>query len=306
MGSGSTRKILWYGVGAFWLLDALLQMQPHMFSSDLVTSIMMPNAFNQPKWVTDSIDWMLNLLITHNLALFNWFIAVIQLVIGALILTGYRRRWGTLGLWLSLIWGVGVWYFGEGLGTILTGQSTYLTGGPGSVVLYMAIAIILLLPKNIWHDRTGQRPLEILRNTLVGLWCIGAVLQALPGFWTHHGLWTQIYGSAVMTPQSWVTAPIYAVAHLTLYHTALWNLLFIVIMLLEAAGLWFRWGPWFYWASGLWLIFMFWIGENLGMILSGITTDLNTAPLWALMMWPLYRESVRLHRPLTSHIHLLD
>ena len=285
----SSRKILWYGLGAFWLLDALLQMQPHMFTSDLVTSVMMPNAFNQPAWVTNSIDWMLNLVLAHNLVIFNWFIAGIQAIIGLLIVTGKDRTSGTIGLWLSLIWGAAVWYFGEGFGAILTGSATYLTGGPGSVVLYMIIAVILL------RSHGSNQPVNpSLRYSLTVLWTLGALMQMSPAFWTRRGLWVQFYSSAVMTRKYWVTLPIYGMAHATLFHAVLWNLLFIAMMLFEAFGVWFRWGPWFYVWSAVWLVFIFWLGENFGMILSGITTDLNTAPLWALMMWPLYLE--RRHR----------
>ncbi len=284
----NARSILGYGLGGFWLLDGLLQLQPKMFSADLVTAVMQPNAWHQPQWVTHSIDWMLNLILTHQVAWFNWFIAALQIFIGLLLLTGLGKKSGRIGLWLSIGWGSLVWYFGEGLGSLFTGQATYLTGSPGSVLLYVIIAGFLVASR---HAQTATLALRSWRYIVVLLWVVGALLQCFPAFWSRPGLSVQFYGAAVMTPKFWITKPIYTMARQSLLHPSLWNLAFVLAMLSMAWGIWRQWGAWFYGWSTLWLLFIFWIGENLGMAFSGISTDLNTAPLWALMMVPLYLET---------------
>lgn len=288
-----TRRILWYGLGGLWLLDGALQLQPHMFSADLVTAVMQPNAWHQPSWMTQSIDWILNLLLTHQLSLFNGFVALLQIGIGALVLSGFDKKSGRIALWTSLVWGSLVWYFGEGLGTVFTGQATYLTGAPGSVLLYMIIAVFLLATGRL--RKTDERILDLnsWRRSVGALWILGALLQCFPVFWTPDALSTQFYGAAVMTSRSFLTRPIYAMAHLSLHHTLWWNLAFVLAMFSLALGLFRRWGAWFYALVTMWLLFMFWIGENGGMLLSGVATDLNTAPVWALMMFPLYLEARR-------------
>lgn len=288
----TTHRILGYGLGGFWLLDGIFQLQPRMFSADLVTAVMQPSAWHQPPFVTHSMDWMLNLLLSHQVALFNWFIAGLQISIGLLLLTGLGKKSGRCALWLSIGWGSLVWYFGEGLGTLFTGQATYLTGSPGAVLLYVIIAGFLLASQPISRNGGTERmALRAWRRIMATFWVFGALLQCFPAFWAPSGLSVQFYGAAVMTPKSWVTQPIYTMARLSLSHVSLWNLAFVLAMLSLAWGIWRNWGIWFYGWSALWLLFIFWIGENLGMVLSGITTDLNTAPLLALMMYPLYLDT---------------
>jgi hypothetical protein len=43
----------------------------------------------------------------------------------------------------SVVWSLGVWWFGEGLGGVLTGSGDPLTGAPGAVLLYALIAILV-------------------------------------------------------------------------------------------------------------------------------------------------------------------
>ena len=48
-----------------------------------------------------------------------------------------------LALAASVAWSVAVWWFGEGLGGVLNGGAGPLDGGPGAVIIYALIAVLL-------------------------------------------------------------------------------------------------------------------------------------------------------------------
>ena len=77
-------------------------------------------------------------VIAHHVALYNAVFATIQLVIAAGF---FARRTVRPALAASMVWAVFVWWFGEGLGGILTGGSP-LVGAPGAVLLYALIALL--------------------------------------------------------------------------------------------------------------------------------------------------------------------
>ena len=48
-----------------------------------------------------------------------------------------------VALGASIVWALGVWWFGEGLGGVLTGTASPVSGAPGPVILYALLAILL-------------------------------------------------------------------------------------------------------------------------------------------------------------------
>ena len=58
-----------------------------------------------------------------------------------------------LALAASIAWSIGVWWFGEGFGGVLSGAASPLNGAPGAVILYALLAVLL------WPaDREAGRP----------------------------------------------------------------------------------------------------------------------------------------------------
>ena len=43
----------------------------------------------------------------------------------------------------SIVWALGVWWFGEGLGMVLTNRASPVNGAPGLVILYALLAVLL-------------------------------------------------------------------------------------------------------------------------------------------------------------------
>ncbi len=133
-----TQRILQIVLGLFWLLDAGLQFQPFMFSSNFTTTYLLNNAQNQP----DAIRWIITNVgnfVGPHVAVWNTFFALIQVAIGLGLLFRPTVR---PALAVSFFWAFGVWFFGEGLGLLFTGSASALTGAPGSVLLYGLIGLM--------------------------------------------------------------------------------------------------------------------------------------------------------------------
>ncbi|MHB1877582.1 MAG: hypothetical protein ACYCPF_22335, partial [Streptosporangiaceae bacterium] len=170
--SGGARRWLRIALGLSWLADGLLQLQPSMFTSAFVSSVLAPAAMGNPAPVAGLITAASRAIGPH-VAVWNAAFAGVQLAIGAGLLW---RRTGRAALAGSVLWGLAVWVIGEGLGGLLTGTASPLTGSPGAALLY-AITAVLLWPAS-GHDRGGDRsvagasPLGPIRSRLVwvALW----------------------------------------------------------------------------------------------------------------------------------------
>ncbi|HEX3459953.1 MAG TPA: hypothetical protein VHT49_03535 [Acidimicrobiales bacterium] len=137
----SYRRILQVGLGLLWLLDAALQFQPYMFTRDFVNQTLGSTAAGNPGIIAQPITWVSNLMV-HHIAVYNGFLATVQL---ALALGLFWRPTVKIALLSSLAWSAAVWWFGEGLGGVLTGGTSVYMGAPGAAILY-AFAAVLLWP----------------------------------------------------------------------------------------------------------------------------------------------------------------
>jgi hypothetical protein len=122
-------------------MDAGLQLQSFMFTKG-------PNGFSgmlnalapgNPSWISHTITWNAS-IVSHQPVLTNAIFASIQFVIALGIAWPRTSR---PALVLSIVWAIGVWWFGEGLGGIFTGAATPLGGGPGAVLFYALLAVLL-------------------------------------------------------------------------------------------------------------------------------------------------------------------
>lgn len=205
----------------------------------------------------------------------------IQGGIGLVLILGRNRRWGRLGLWATLGWGLVVWMWGEGLGGLLTGSASWIAGDPGSVLVYMVSAGLLLLPDRRW--RSGQVT-RALGWGLAGFWIVGAVLQSRPGsgYWRH--LSPIFFQAAENAQPAWISGPIYHLALWTALHGPLANGVATVGLL--AVGLAWLWRPYGRGTgilTGVILAAMWWFGQDFG-VFGGVGTDPQTAPVLALLM----------------------
>ncbi len=289
MSQSNADRLMRQGLGVLWLLDGLLQMQPGMFTMDMISTLMQPAATGQPAWLASLIDWSIR-LVTPHLVAFNWAVVALQILIGLFLLLpgqGLQR----FGLWLSVAWGILVWLFGEGLGQLLTGTSTFLTGAPGSALYYALLALMLLFVAS--GERTPQG-LHRYGHVVAWSFVLAALLQLSPVFFTSLGIAAPFAGSAMMQQPHAMRAMLDAAANAAAQSPVLFNVAFIVLFLLLALWLMLRprtAAPYIAAAVGLLLVWAF--GQDAGMFWSGMATDPNTAPVLALALWAAWRGRPR-------------
>jgi len=132
------RRALQLVLAAVWLLDGVLQYQPFMYTKAF-GQMLAGTAAGSPSVVANPITWDATLVENH-LVLVNTIFATIQLLLGLGIAFRPTVR---VALAASVVWSLGVWWFGEGLGGILSGAADPLNGAPGAVIIYALIAVLL-------------------------------------------------------------------------------------------------------------------------------------------------------------------
>jgi len=131
-------RLVQLALAAFWVIDALLQLQPSNFTSNLVFGTILGNAENQPQPIFGSLVVASHVLGPYHAEL-NMAIIVIQLALGAGLLW---RPTVKPALAVSIFWALGVWWLGEGFGGIFAGKATLLVGAPGPALLYALLALV--------------------------------------------------------------------------------------------------------------------------------------------------------------------
>jgi hypothetical protein len=114
-----TRRLLQLVLAGIWLLDAVLQYQGFMFSKGF-SDMLAGTASGNPGVIARPITWDAT-LVEHHLVLLNSVFATVQLLIGLGIACRATVR---PALAVSIAWSLGVWWFGEGLGMVLTGDAS--------------------------------------------------------------------------------------------------------------------------------------------------------------------------------------
>jgi hypothetical protein len=175
-----------------------------------------------------------------------------------------------------------VWYLGEGLGGLLGGSSSLLTGAPGAALLYAVLALAA------WPRRDGTAaadgPPLWTAAAWAALWLGGAVLQLLPGRDTNASIAMSLAMNASGAPSGF--APIGA--HLAALVPGSGVSIVVDLVVLQAFA-----GAGALGASrvrlaavivGCGLSLVYWVaGQGMGQPWSGLVTDPGTAPLVVLL-----------------------
>lgn len=274
-------------LGALWLLDGLLQLQPSMFTAHLINGIMQPATQGQPGLVAASLQPMIHIT-AQFLVPVNATITLVQLALGICLLTGRLVRGALLA---SVVWSLMVWYGGEGLGMLLTGQASALTGAPGPVLLYALLALVAY-PADA-SSGEGFLPQRYLRWLLAGFWALTAALQLQPVWWQ-----PQQIAQTIAANESPGTLNGLILDHSLRWLSQVsssWEVPLNIAVITLALGL----------AIGLMVlpahvrpllgvsivlsVLLWWATEGCGQLLTGTATDVNSGPLLvalALACWP--------------------
>ncbi len=287
--SAGLRRGLQVALALAWLLDAALQFQPYMFGRGFVTGVLIPAAAGNPAAVAGPALWA-DRLIGHDVPAWNAAFAIVQLGIALGLLWRPTVKAALAG---SVAWALAVWWLGEGLGGVLTGTASPVTGAPGAVILYALIAV-LVWPRRAAAGRdvaaAGLLGHRWSRAAWLVLWGSFAYLIVQPAVRAPGGLSSVIAGHAAGEP-GWLAALDHHVAAVIGPHGLAVSIMLAVAFVLIGTGGLVRVTA----RSALVLaavagLAIWVIGENFGMILMGTATDPNTGPLLVLLAaacWPL-------------------
>jgi len=274
-----------------WLLDAVLQLQPFMFTrgSGGFSGMLTGMAPGNPGWIARTITWN-GSFVYHQPILTDTLFAGMQFVIAFGIVW---RRSLKAALALSIVWSVGVWWFGEGLGGVFNGGATPFGGGPGGILFYGLLAVLL------WPSEGPDRPFVAARTVGVRVakvvwavvWTLLATLSIVgsgrspqtlhdlvanmnsgqPGWLAHLDRSTEAFFLHHGTPAAVALAVMCVAAAVGVFLPARVTQVTLVLAMVVFAAIWIA-------------------VQNLGGILAGGSTDPNSGLLvvvLALIYWPL-------------------
>ncbi len=294
------QRLAQLALATLWLLDAVLQAEPSMFTGGAggFSSMLAAGAAGNPTPVAWSISWAAG-VVAHWPVLSNSAFVLVQLVI-ALGLT--RRRTLRPALLLSVAWSLVVWWFGEGLGGVLVGAASPLGGGPGSVLFYALAAVLLWPCPGADAPFVAARALGVraARGVWLGTWLVLAVLSAA-GAARYPGLLRGLVQGVEPGEPGWLLA----IDHLStavLQQEGTWVTVGLALLcLLVGASVYAGPLPTKLGTAAAALAFLIiWVFvQDLGGILAGGATDPNSGPLvvlLALLYWPLRETDGARHR----------
>ncbi|HXQ75929.1 MAG TPA: hypothetical protein VN791_05480 [Acidimicrobiales bacterium] len=290
-----TARTIRIGLGTVWLFDGVLQLQPRMFGPAFASQVIRPNAGGQAGLVAWSIDEMARLVSVHPAAS-NWIFAAVQILIGVGLLRPATAR---PALVLSFFWAAGVWTFGEGIGMLLTGTASPLSGAPGAVLLYALIGVVAW-PRRSAGVAPGGRDSAAAAGPLgdggtrvawAVLWLGMASLWLLPANDGPDAVSGALRAAAGSSPIWLAHVQIWMAGILRGDGTAVAVALAVLSAAIGVGPLSRR--PTVFLILGAALSVDFWIlGQSFGGIVTGLATDPNTGPLFVLLALALFRNEI--------------
>jgi len=281
-----TRRWLQLALAAMWLLDAILQLQSFFFTQGF-GQMLAATAAGDPAVIAGPVNWSARLIEAHP----TWTNAAFATVQMFLALGIAWRPTLKAALAASVAWSFGVWWFGEGLGGVLAGTASTVSGAPGAVILYALLAV-LLWPVESEGAFVAARPLGVRSARLVWLavWGSLAYFAVQSANRTAQGLHQMLSGMASGEP-GWLASLDRDAASLLAGQGTLASVVLAVVLGVVAAGIF---GPVPAARAAVLLAIVvalvIWVvGENFGGILTGSGTDPNSGPplvLLAIAYWP--------------------
>lgn len=285
---------LW--LAAVWLLDAVLQIQPMMFTpgKNGLSGMIGATASGNPGWIAQTIAWNAS-IVDHHPVLTNSLFALVQFLIAFGIIW---RRTCKAALVLSIVWSLGVWWFGEGLGGTFSGTATPFGGGPGAVLFYAVLAIVLWPKSGSGTPFVAARAVGANRAKMVWVtvWAVLAVLSLVgsgrsplalkslvqadgqPGWLSHLDRFSSSFLLHEGPAAAVVLAALCVFAAVSVYLPAAFTRFAVIVVVLTFTLIWVA-------------------VQNVGGILASGATDPNSAPLLvllALVYWPITNPGPRI------------
>jgi hypothetical protein len=286
------RRTLQLVLATLWLFDGLLQMQSVFFTRSFGDQMIATMSAGNPHVLAAPIHWS-GMTIGNHAMVTNALFAFFQV---ALALGIAWRPTLKPALVASIAWSIGVWWIGEGLGGVLNGGANPVNGGPGSVIIYGLLAVLL------WpRDRPGvTAPFVAARAVGVpvakGLWVVlwGSMAYfALDGAnRSSTGLHDLILGQTDGEP-GWVVWIDRHSASMVDHHGLAAMVVVAVLLAVVAVGVFLP--PALANATLVLAIVVnlwFWVvGQDFGALFTNGATDINTAPLLIVVALAYWKTS---------------
>jgi hypothetical protein len=278
-----TRRHIQIALGVLWLCDAMLQLQPFMFSRGFAAKVIAPAAAGQPAWVAWTVHQAAHVIGSHPVAL-DVMLALVQLALGIGFLWPRAARTAVV---CSVVWAGGIWLMGEGLGGLAGGSSSMLAGAPGAASLYAVLAMASWPGRLSGSTTTGRSSgggvAEWFPLAWAIIWFDLALLALLPANRSASTVSGQINGAIGQVP-GWLGH----IDHLAAngFHAAGGLAVVLLAVVPATIGLLAvgtaRQRSLAAWC-GIAVALVSWVvGQNFGFLASGTATDPNTGPLLAL------------------------
>jgi cytochrome oxidase Cu insertion factor (SCO1/SenC/PrrC family) len=274
------RRVLRVGLAGLFLVDGLLMLQPNL-PAGLVPQ-QLPGLSAAPGWLVRIVQPGLEVWSRHpvdaDLAVFG-----VEVGLGVLLLLGGRGLLARAVLVVAVAVSLSGWVIGQQLGGLSVAGAAWLTGAPGSALVYALAGIVLLAPWRWWIG--GPAPVLAVR-LVAGSLVLGAWLQALPweGSWTAGGIAADLARGAANQQPSALARPLTALSAVATSHPAIVNGVLIAVLLCLGVGLWVR--PFARLPANATLLLLaatWWFGQDFG-VLGGTGTDPGTAAPLALLL----------------------
>ena len=269
----ATRRRLTQVLGLLWVLDGLLQLQPYMwgpgFFADLIGMANM--GLPHPLEVVDL--HLTDLLAAHPLP-WDLLFAGIQVALGLGLLTdGFRKP----AIVASSAWGLGVWVVGEGVGALLMPGTSALNGAPGPVLLYVLTGALL------WPGLRSEARSRLALSCWTLLWT-GTALLELRAANHAPGVPAAEVGDGADQSLAPLGSLQRSVGHLLSGRGLAFAAAVGVLGAAVGVLVWFRPVRAAALVAGSVLTVVYWaLGQGLGELTTGRSTDPGAGPLWLLL-----------------------
>jgi len=291
-----TRRRVRVALGLLWLLDAALQAAPALFTPDWWRTDLAQSVMGEPMAINHSIFWAVNIIAAHP-AVWNSGFVAIQAAIGLALITG---RFDRAAIMASIPWALGIWWVGEGFGTLPTGFALLAAGSPGPVLFYPLIGLLA------WPQRGPTRsslsnqtagsavPQRAAATAWVVLWAGQTLLQVPWSLPSAQVLAANIEENSQGQP-GWLDAVAHVTENLARHHGVALSAALAAAQIAIGIGVLLPRTRRPSLTAGIALSLAFWCSfQYLGGVLAGDATDPSSAPLMillALCLWsPNYRR----------------
>jgi hypothetical protein len=266
-------------LAGLWIFDGLLNFQPQMFKQ--FSAMVTPMAAGQAAVVAYPITHVGNFLARDN-ALWTVVFGLVQIGIGVGLL---RRRSLRAAVIVSFVFGLGVWWMGEGLGGIFNGTASPLTGAPGAVLVYLFLGAV------VWREEEGRSARGLLLAGWTGYWALSALFWSFPQNRAAGAVSDQLSDAAGGEP-GWYAHLLNWLAHAFSGAGTSVAVSMVALSILMAVGPWAGRRPGPFIAAGSVIAVVFSVtGQAVGGLLSGMASDPNIGPLVVLAGLALWRAS---------------